>query len=93
MPVSSTNSIDIFANSVCLCDEDSFGNRWEMLDEYKNYIQRALKTKKIPIQPGVILTKDNCPEPLDPKEQKFYCSLATKVQFVARKEGIFFPKT
>ncbi len=41
----------------------------EMLDEYKNYIQRALKPKKIPMQP--LLTKDDCSETPDPKEQNF----------------------
>ncbi len=34
----------------------------EMLDEDKNYIQHALKSKKIPMQPGVMLTKDDSPE-------------------------------
>jgi hypothetical protein len=34
----------------------------EMLEEYKAYIKRDLKPKKIPMQPGVVLTKDDAPE-------------------------------
>ena len=54
-----------------------------MLDEYKNHIKRDLKPKKTPKQPGVVLTKDDCPETPHPKEQKFYRSMSAKVQFVA----------
>ena len=44
----------------------------EVLDEYKNNIQQALKPKKIPMQLGVVLTTDDCPETLDQLEQKLY---------------------
>ena len=40
----------------------------EMLDEYKAFIKRDLKPKQVPMQPGVILTNDNCPETPDPRE-------------------------
>ncbi len=40
----------------------------EMLEEYKAYIKRDLKPKKIPMQPGVVLTKDDAPNNPDPKE-------------------------
>ncbi len=54
----------------------------EML-EYKANIKRDLKPKKIPMQPGVVLTKDDAPETPDPKEQKIYRSFVAKIQFVA----------
>jgi hypothetical protein len=54
-----------------------------MLEEYKAYIKRDLKPKKIPMQPGVVLTKDDMPETPDPKEQKIYRSFVAKLQFVA----------
>ncbi len=56
----------------------------EMLQEYKAYIERDLKHKKIPMQPGVVLTKDDAPETPDPKEQKIYRSFVAKIQFVAK---------
>ena len=55
----------------------------EMLEEYKAYIKRDLKPKKIPMQPGVVLTNDDAPETPDPKEQKIYISFVAKIQFVA----------
>jgi hypothetical protein len=55
----------------------------EMLEEYKAYIKRDLKPKKIPMQPGVVLTKDDAPKIPDPKEQKIYRSFVAKTQFVA----------
>jgi hypothetical protein len=44
----------------------------EILEKYKAYIKRDLKPKKIPMQPGVVLSKDYAPETPDPKEQKVY---------------------
>jgi hypothetical protein len=55
----------------------------EMLEDYKAYIKRDLKSKKILMQPGVVLTKDDAPETPDPKEQKVYGSFVAKIQFVA----------
>ncbi len=55
----------------------------EMLEEYKAYIKRDLKPKKVPMQPGVVLTKDDAQETPDPKEQKIYRSFVAKIQFVA----------
>jgi hypothetical protein len=54
-----------------------------MLEEYKAYIKRDLKPKKIPLQPGVALTKDDAPETSDSKEQKIYRSFVAEIQFVA----------
>jgi hypothetical protein len=39
-----------------------------MLEEYYAYIKRDLTPKKIPMQPGVVLTKDDAPGIPDPKE-------------------------
>ncbi len=51
----------------------------EMLEEYKAYIKRDdLRLKKIPMQPGVVLTKEDAPETQDPKEQKIYRSFLQK---------------
>jgi hypothetical protein len=54
-----------------------------MLEEYKADIKQDLKPKKMPMQPGVVLTKDDGPESPDPKEQKIYRSFVAKKQFVA----------
>ncbi len=51
----------------------------EMLVEYKAYIKRDLKPKKIPMQPGVVLTKDYTPDTPDPKDQKLYLSFVAKL--------------
>jgi hypothetical protein len=53
----------------------------EMLEDYKAYIKRDLKSKKTPMQPGVVLTKDYAPEIPDPKEQNVYRSFLAKIQF------------
>jgi hypothetical protein len=39
-----------------------------MLEDYKVYINGDLKPKKMPMQPGVVLTKDNAPESQDEKK-------------------------
>ncbi len=55
----------------------------EMLKEYKAYIKRDLKPKQMPMQPRVVLTKDDAPETPDPKEQKIDRSFVAQIQFVA----------
>ncbi len=54
-----------------------------MLEDYKAYIKRDLKPKKIPVQPGLVLTKGYAPDTPDPKEQKMYQSFVAIIQFVA----------
>ena len=54
----------------------------EMIEEYKNHIKRDLKPKQTPMQPGVVLTKDDCPETPDPKEQKFYRSIVQRLNLL-----------
>ena len=56
----------------------------EMLNEYQAYIKKDLKPKKVPMQPGVILTNDDCPEFPDPREQTMYQSFLAKAQFAAQ---------
>ena len=55
----------------------------ELVEDYKQYIKRELKLKKVPMQPGVILTKEDCPETPDPREQKASRSFIAKIQFAA----------
>ncbi len=51
----------------------------EILDEYKSTIKKFLKPKQVPMQPGVILEHDDCPETPDPREQKIYRSFSAKL--------------
>ncbi len=55
----------------------------DMLDEYKPTIKKFNKPKQMPMQPGVILEHDDCPETPDPREQKIYRTFSAKLQFVA----------
>ena len=56
----------------------------EVLNDCKAVIKKDLKPKQVPMQPGVILTNDNCPETPDPREQKLYRSCLAKIQFAAQ---------
>jgi hypothetical protein len=47
----------------------------ETLDEYKEFSTKSLRPKQVPIQPGLILEKTDCPIVPDPRKQKFYRSL------------------
>jgi hypothetical protein len=53
------------------------------LTEYQAYIKKDVKPKKVPMQPGVLLTND-CLEIPDPLEQRIYRSFLAKAQFVAQ---------
>ena len=44
----------------------------ETLDDYKAHTKKTLHPKRTPIQPGLVLTKEDCPILSDPKRQKFY---------------------
>ena len=55
----------------------------EMLAEYKDYIEKALRPKRVQISPGVILRPEDCPEVPDPLKQKYYRSFVAKLQFAA----------
>ena len=54
-----------------------------MLAEYKDYIKKSLRPKRVPISPGVILRPEDCPEVPDPLLQKYYRSFVAKLQFAA----------
>ena len=46
----------------------------QTLDEYKLIIKKFLKPTNVPMQPGVLLEHQDCPETPDPRERKVYCS-------------------
>ncbi len=54
-----------------------------VLTEYKDYIKKSLRPKKVPISPGVFLHPDQVPAVLDKLKQKFYWSFVAKLQFAA----------
>ena len=44
---------------------------------------KSLRLNQVPLQPGLILEKDDCPIVPDPRKQKFYRSFIAKLQFAA----------
>ncbi len=44
----------------------------EVLAEYKAYIKKALRLKRVPMTPGIVLTNEDCPILPDPSKQKYY---------------------
>jgi hypothetical protein len=55
----------------------------EVLTEYKAYIKKALRPKKVPMSPGIVLNNEDCPITPDPRKQKYYRSFIAKLQFAA----------
>jgi hypothetical protein len=55
----------------------------EALDEYKAFQTKSLRLKLVPIQPGLVLDKDDCPILPDLRKRKFYRSFVAKLQFAA----------
>ena len=55
----------------------------EVLAEYKAYIKKALRPKRVPMTPGIVLTNEDCPILPDPRKQKYYRSFIAKLQFAA----------
>ena len=55
----------------------------ETIKENQKYVKTALKPKKVPMQPGVMLDSLDCPEVPDPMEQKIYRKITAKLQFVS----------
>jgi hypothetical protein len=55
----------------------------DTLSEYKAVIKKFVKPKQVPMQPGLVLEHDMCPETPDPREQKVYRSFVAKLQFAA----------
>ncbi len=55
----------------------------ETLDEYTDFSTKSLRPKQLPIQPGFILEKDDCPIVPEPRKQRLYRSCIAKLQFAA----------
>jgi hypothetical protein len=54
-----------------------------VLDEYKDFIKRSLRPKRVPMSPGLVLDGEDSPTIPDPRKQKFYRSFIAKLQFAA----------
>jgi hypothetical protein len=54
-----------------------------MPTEYKDYIKKSRRPKRVQISPGVILCPEDCPEVPDQTKQKYYRSVVAKLQFAA----------
>ena len=46
----------------------------EVLTEYKEYIKKSLRPKRVPMSPGLVLDNEDCPVTPDPCKQKHYRS-------------------
>ncbi len=55
-----------------------------VLDEYKEFIKKSLRPKRVPMSPGLVLNDEGCPAIPDPRRQKFYrFFFLAKLQFAA----------
>ena len=55
----------------------------ETLAEYKAAVTKFLKPKQVPMQPGIMLELEDCPESPDQVRQKLYRSFTAKLQLAA----------
>jgi len=55
----------------------------EVLKDYKEYIKKSLRPKRVPMSPGLVLDNEDCPDLPDPRKQKYYRSFVAKLQFAA----------
>ncbi len=55
----------------------------ETLAEYKAAATKFLQLKQVPIQQGIMLELEDCPESPDPVKQKLNPSFVAKLQFAA----------
>jgi hypothetical protein len=55
----------------------------EVLAGYAEYIRKAIRPKKVPIAPNVILRPEDTTDLPGPRQQKFYSSFVAKLQFAA----------
>jgi hypothetical protein len=62
----------------------------ELLEDYKAYIKRNLEPEKVPLQPGVVLTKDNAPETQIQKNRKNIDHLLQKYNLYQTGSGMMF---
>ena len=51
----------------------------EILTEYKDYIKKSLRPKRVPMGLGIILKPEDCQSIPDPHKQKLYCSFVAKL--------------
>ena len=57
----------------------------EALKDYKEYIKKSLRLKRVPMSPGLVLDNEGCPDLPDPRKQKYYRSFIAKLQFMASR--------
>ncbi len=55
----------------------------DVIDEYSAFSQKPVRPKQVPSQPGLLLTRDDCPIVADLIKQRFYRSMVAKLQFAA----------
>ena len=55
----------------------------EVLKDYKEYIKKSLRPKRVPMSPVLVLDNEDCPDLPDPRKQKYYRSFVAKLQFAA----------
>ncbi len=55
----------------------------EVVAVYAEHIRKAIRPKKVPIAPSVVLRPEDTPELPDPRKQKFHRSFVAKLQFAA----------
>ena len=55
----------------------------ELIEEYRLLHKKFIKPKKVPMSPGLVLEKDDCPAIPDPFKQSLYRSVVAKIQFAA----------
>jgi hypothetical protein len=53
----------------------------DTLPEFKAAIKKFVKPKQMPMQPGIVLEHDLCPETPVPRQHKVYTSFVAKLQF------------
>ena len=55
----------------------------DIVSEYETYADKPVRLKLVPSQPGLMLTRDDCPMVPDPTQQRKYRSVIAKLQFAA----------
>jgi hypothetical protein len=55
----------------------------ELIEEHRLLHKKFIKPKKVPMLPGLVPEKDDCPAIPDPFKQKLHRSMIAKIQFVA----------
>jgi hypothetical protein len=50
-----------------------------VLDEYREFIKKSLRPKRVPVSHGLVLNTEDCPPIPDPRKQKFYRPFIAKL--------------